>query len=300
VLANIVALFIILKQIGFHRPRFTNIAPYLKYGLPLIGNTAVLWIIYTSDRYFISYFLGASATGIYSAAYGIGGYADFMLPSIGTVLFPTISKLFDEGNYERTKLYMKYTFKYLIMLIIPGAAGLSILAKPLLSIIATRAFINGNTIVPFIAFGSVFNCFYQICIYVMLLVRKTQLNIMLLLIAAFVNVVLNLLLIPIMGILGSAVASIVAFATLGGITLMISRRYFKFDVSPQFILKSIFSASIMTLCIWLIKPESIILLLASVIIGLIIYFTVLVLIGGFSRQEISFFTGFIRTRFKGT
>ena len=121
--ADILAFFIILKQIGFHLPRFSNIRPYLKYGLPLVGSPAILWIIYASDRYLISYFLGAASTGIYSAAYGVGGYADFMLPSVGVVLFPTISKLFDEGDFDRTRLYMKYTFKYLMMVIIPAAAG---------------------------------------------------------------------------------------------------------------------------------------------------------------------------------
>jgi O-antigen/teichoic acid export membrane protein len=296
--ADILAFFIILKQIGFHLPRFSNIRPYLKYGLPLVGSPAILWIIYASDRYLISYFLGAASTGIYSAAYGVGGYADFMLPSVGVVLFPTISKLFDEGDFDSTKLYMKYTFKYLMMVIIPGAAGLSILGKQLLRIIATPAFVNGSIIVPFIAFGSVFNCFYQICIYVMHLSRNTYINVRLLVTAAVVNVLLNLLLIPLMGIIGSAVASLVAFGTLGGLTWIISRRYFKFDVSPSFILKSFFSASIMTVCIWLIKPESIFQVAVAIIIGIIVYFAVLVLVRGFSRQEFSFFTSFIRNTFK--
>jgi len=84
--------------------------------------------------------------------FGVGGYANFILPSVGIVLFPTISKLFDEGDFDRTRLYMKYTFKYLMMVIIPAAAGLSILGRQLLTIVATPAFVNGNTIVPFICF----------------------------------------------------------------------------------------------------------------------------------------------------
>jgi O-antigen/teichoic acid export membrane protein len=295
---NLIALVIILGKIGFRRPRFSNLGSYLKYGLPLVGSPAILWIIYASDRYLISYFLGAAATGIYSAAFGVGGYANFILPSVGIVLFPTISKLFDEGDFDRTRLYMKYTFKYLMMVIIPAAAGLSILGRQLLRIVATPAFVSGNTIVPFIAFGSVFSCFYQICIYVMYLTHKTQVNVRLLLTAAVVNVLLNLLLIPLMGIIGSAVASLVAFGILGGITLIMSRRYFKFDVSPSFILKSFISASIMTVCIWLIKSESIFQVAVAIIIGIIVYFAVLVLVRGFSRQEFSFFTSFIRNTFK--
>jgi hypothetical protein len=77
-----------------------------------------------------------------------------------------------------------------------------------------------------------------------------------------------------------------------------SRRYFKFDVSPSFILKSFISASIMTVCIWLIKSESIFQVAVAIIIGIIVYFAVLVLIRGFSRQEFSFFTSFIRNTFK--
>jgi O-antigen/teichoic acid export membrane protein len=297
---SMIALLIILGQLKFHRPRFTNIRSYLKYGLPLMGIPAILWIIYASDRYLISYFLGDSATGIYSAAYGVGGYADFMLAAVCNVLFPTISKLFDEGNLEKTKSYMKYTLKFLIMLIIPSAAGLSVLATQLLKIITTQAFIAGSVVVPFIAFSSVFNCFYQICIFVMLLYHKTQINFWLLLIAAFLNILLNLILIPSMGIVGSALASLTAFGVLGTMTFFVSRRYFKFDIGAIFILKSFISAALMMLCIWLIKPESLMGLAISIIIGIVAYFAILGLMKGFSRQEINYLISFMKNQFKRT
>jgi O-antigen/teichoic acid export membrane protein len=122
---DIIAVFIILRQIGFQRPRFINMKAYLKWGIPLTPNSAILWIIHQSDRYIVSYFLGVSAAGIYSAAHGIGSFASFGLMPVGIVLYPIVSKTYDEGNRDQCSNYFKYSFKYLMMISIPAAAGLA-------------------------------------------------------------------------------------------------------------------------------------------------------------------------------
>jgi O-antigen/teichoic acid export membrane protein len=295
---NIISVAIIFKEIGFRRPNFSNMKSYLKWGLPLTPNSAIQWIINASDRYIINYFKGVSAAGIYNAADGLGSYASFALMPIGIVLFPVISKTYDEGNRDQCRDYLKYSFKYLMMLMIPSAVGLSVLAKLLLRTLTTSQFISGSSVVALATFGASWLAVFQILIYVIQLVGKTQITVRLLGIAAVVNVILNIILIPHAGIVGSEIASTVSYIVLGGLALIVTRRYLKFDLSLSFLMKSALASGFMALCIWLINPESALRLGLSIFAGIIAYFAALILIRGFSKSELAFFMGFIRNIFK--
>jgi O-antigen/teichoic acid export membrane protein len=297
-LFHLIILFIILKQIGFRFPRFSHLKSFLSFGLPLTPTSAILWVINSSDRYLISYFIGVAATGIYSAAYNIGWYASFLVTPITVLLFPTITKSYDENNLSETRNFLKYSFKYFMMIAIPSAFGLSILAKPLLQVLTTPEFAVGNLVVLFVAFKAVLMGLYEISRYIIQLVKKTRLILMLLTISAVLSIVLNILLIPLMGILGAAVASLVTYGSLFIITLIVTRRYLKFEMNLPFMLKSIFSSIIMAICIWLISPESIAWIIASIFIGIVAYFVVLLLIRGLSKEERTFFVNFLKDNLK--
>jgi O-antigen/teichoic acid export membrane protein len=291
---NIASFTIIFRNTGISVPKLGNSVRYLKWGLPLIPNSALLWIIHISDRYMVSYFLGVTSAGIYSAAYTMGNYASFLLIPIGIVIYPNIFKSYDEGKIEETKRYFKYTIKYLMMITIPAAFGISILAKSLLRILTTSAFVSGSIIVPVVAAAAVVYCFYQISIYVIHAVNKTRLTVRLLLMSVLINVVLNLILIPIMGIMGAAVATLIAYAALGIVSIVITQKYIKFDLSLPFIGKSIFASIVMSALIWLFNPKSLVFLIISIIGGALIYFIVLFLIRGFNKNEITFFIHFVK------
>jgi O-antigen/teichoic acid export membrane protein len=295
----VIALAIAFHQTGFEIPKFSRMKSYIKWGLPLIPNDIITWVLQASDRYLVTYFLGVSSAGIYNAAYNLGQFASFTMIPLGVVLYPNVIKTYDEDRKSETQKYLKYSTKYVMMVAIPAAFGLSILAKPLLSILTTPEFISGNVVVPFTAFGSVLYCFYNMGFYIINIVNKTYLTARLLAIAAVLNVVLNLILIPRLGLIGAAMTTTISSGALGILTLAVTRRYLRFDLSLPFIAKSIFASSLMTLIIWLIHPESLAIILVSIIVGATIYFGVLVLIRGLSRGEIVFFINFTKDNLKG-
>jgi O-antigen/teichoic acid export membrane protein len=297
-LMNVVALIIIFKQVGLQRPRFKNMKTYLKFGIPLTPNPAILWIIQASDRYMISYFMGISAAGIYNAAYGIGSYASFALWPVGIVLFPIISKAYDEGKFKECENYIKYSFKYLMMITIPISVGVSILANPILKILTTPEFLSGAMATPLIALGAALFCVYQIASYIIYLAGKTYLTLRIYAIGAIANVILNLVLIPRIGLVGAGLASFLAYGIMGLLTLSISRKYIHFDLSIIFIIKSFLSSAVMALFIWIIRPESLIMLAVSIVTGTILYFLALIVIKGFTKDELRFFRAFIINIFK--
>lgn len=285
----IIALSLAISQIGFKLPKLSESKPYLRYGLPLTPNAMIMWIVQSSDRYIIGYFMGMSAVGIYSAAYAIGSLITFFLAPIGFILFPTISKLYEEKKIEEVSNYLKYSLKYFLIFAIPSAFGLSVLAEPLLRALATEEFVSGGIVIPFIAFGTITFGVFQICIYITHLAKKTELNVILLGTSALSNIILNIILIPPIGILGAAVATLISYAVLALLTIFISFKYLKFDIDWSFILKGIISSIVMTLLILKLNPTDVFQVLTSIGIGAVAYFVLIVLLKGVTKTELKFF-----------
>jgi len=279
----------IMLQIGFKLPKFSELKPYLRYGMPLTPNAMIMWIINSSDRYVIGYFMGASAVGIYSAAYSMGSLITFFLTPIGFILFPTTSKLYEEKRIEEVRNYLKYSLKYFLIFAIPCAFGLSVLAMPLLHILTTSEFVSGSIVVPFVAFGVITFGIFQICIYIIHLAKKTELNVILLGTSAISNIILNIILIPYIGILGAAVATLISYSVLAAFTVFVSFKYLKFDIDWSFIVKSTISSTIMVLLILKINPIDVSQVLYSICIGAVVYFVSIVLLGGVTKTELKFF-----------
>ena len=289
VLCTTMAFFIALRRVGFQLPRFVHLGSYLKYGLPLVPANAILWIIHYSDRYFIGYFMLTKDVGIYAAAYALASIISLLLGPLQVVLLPTVSKTYIDGDIDVTRTYLKYSLKYLLALSLPAVFGLSVLAAPLLHILTTKEFGAGSAVVPFIALGLVFYGLYQVCLQIFLLAKKTYLSLIMLGSSAALDICLNVALIPIMGILGAAVAALIAYFALGMLALLVSSRYLKFDLGLPFILKSLFASAVMTIAIWLMSPSSLAQVIICIFAGVVIYFILLLALKGFSRAELSLF-----------
>jgi O-antigen/teichoic acid export membrane protein len=280
--------FLVFKQVGFEMPRFTRLMSYLRYGLPLVPSSAILWITHFSDRYIIGYFMEAKEVGIYSAAYALSNLLIIFIGPLQVTLLPTISKSYQEGDKDRTEVYLNYSWKFLIMLSIPAVFGISIMAVPLLSTLTTSEFINGNTVIPLIATGILFYSLYQVCIHIFYLVNKTSWILSILGLASVFNVGLNLLLVPRFGIVGAGVANMLANGLVAILTVYISFKYFKFDLNPGFIIKSVIASSLMALTIWFLNPSKIYQIITSILLGIIIYTVLLLVLKGIDKNEFRF------------
>ena len=283
------AFVITVRQTGFQFPKFSAIPTYLKYGLPLVPATVTLWIINSSDRYIIGYFMDAANVGIYAAVYTIANIITLFMGPANALLLPTISKSYDNGSTAGTKNYFKFTLKYTLLLSIPAAFGMSLLAAPLIRILTSTEFMSGSVVLPFIAAGLVIFELYSIGNHIFYLVKKTQWILWLLIITAVLNVSLTLLLVPLWGITGAGIASLIAYAVTGILTIIIGFRYFKFDLSFSFIIKSVCASVVMSVVIWLLHPYSIFQVITSVIIGAVVYFVLIWLMRSFSSSEINLF-----------
>jgi len=112
--------------------------------------------------------------------------------------------------------------------------------------------------------------------------------------AAALNLGLNILLVPRIGILGAAITTLIAFSLALGAISYYSFKEFKFSIDWHFIIKSLIASAVMSLAVWLMAPQGNLDTILTVVAGVIIYGVVLLLLRGFSKEEFRFFWGLLR------
>jgi len=283
----LISLVIIVSQIGFAIPRFTHIKEYLQFSYPLTPTALVRWITESSDRYLVTYFLGLGSVGVYSAAYSIGNLIQLFASPLQLILLPELSKLFDENKIDQIRIYLSHSLRYFLLITIPAVFGLSALAKPLLGIFTTQDFLSGWLVIPIIAFSGLAAGVFQIFVNTMFLVKETKSATYITTIAAVSNVLLNLLLIPSIGIIGAALSTLISYFLMIVLCIRISMKYFEFDYYFYDIAKSIFSSFAMYLFVSHFVISNVYELFGVAAMGAFVYIFVMFIIGGFSKCELS-------------
>jgi len=284
----LIALLTIVSQIGFVIPRFIYIREYLQFSLPLTPNSLIRWVTESSDRYLVTYFLGLGSVGIYSAACSIGNLIQLFVSPLQLILFPELSKLFDENKADKVVIYMSYSLRYFLFISIPAVFGLSALAKPLLGIFTTEDFLSGWFVIPIIAFSGLLAGIYQIFANTLLIVKKTKTQTYINFAAAISNVLINILLIPSIGIIGAAFSTLFSYFFMAIVCIYMSLKYFKYEFHFYDIAKSILSSILMYLFISHFEILSIIKLFEMTGMGILVYLVTMFLLRGFNDHELSF------------
>jgi O-antigen/teichoic acid export membrane protein len=207
----------------------------------------------------------------------------FMLPVV-------LSKYYDENNMKEVKTVLRYSLKYFLLLAIPATFGLSLLSKPILMILSTPEIASqGYLVTPFIALSAVLYGAYAVILQIIVLEKETKIAGTIWIIAAILNLGLNIVFVPYIGILGAAITTLIAFTLAFVLTSYYSFKYLTFDIDLPFILKSIFASVVMSLVIIKWNPLEILNVLIVIGVCVVIYSVILLLLGGVKKEEIKFF-----------
>lgn len=281
----------VISEIGILvNPRFSEIRSYLQFGLPLVPSSLFVWIVNSSDRYVIGYFMGIESVGIYSAAYGIGSVIIMFLAPITFILPYTLYKSYDEGKLDDVKLYLEYSLKYFLIVSIPAVVGLTILSKQILMILTTKEFIAiGSQVIPVISLSILLYGVIGIVSQILAVSKNTRKLAEVWIAAGILNFVLNILFVPKIGIIGAAIATLITFMFALVIMYKISLKLIKISINFYSIGKIIAASAFMALIISMIMPTNTLSTLFAIGFGFVIFFGVIFTLKLFDKNEILFF-----------
>ncbi|MDP3065144.1 MAG: MATE family efflux transporter, partial [Methanobacteriaceae archaeon] len=190
--------FRIYNEIGFNFPtmKINELISDIKLGFPIVLGYVTNFVVSSSDRYVIALFLSVTAVGYYNPAYGLGSLILFYPMVSNVVLPPLLSKAVDTGKEHEARVMIDYTIKGFLFIGIPFVLGSYVMSKPLLTLLANPEVAeNAYLIVPIVAMGTIFYGLIVILSNVLFVQMKTGAIFRVNVIAALLNLTLNLVLI---------------------------------------------------------------------------------------------------------
>jgi O-antigen/teichoic acid export membrane protein len=183
-----------------------------RFGLPLVPSALALWVINLIDRLLINGFKGQGEVGIYSLAVRIASVIVFLMTAFQLAWPAFAYSIRDDSAARRTYAYV---LTYLLFLTCWMSLALGSLAPWLVNLLAPHGnFDRSAQAVPLLCFSVAAYSGYSVLAIGIGRMRKTQLNWVVSGTAAAVNVGVNILLIPPYGMMGAAVATLVAYLVL--------------------------------------------------------------------------------------
>ncbi len=213
----------------FQKPLFTE---YLKYGygiaIALILNT----ILNNGDRFVISAILGDAKVGAYTAGYQVAArILDIVFFWASSVTFPLLVNAFESGDKSEFEKAAINSFSLKLAIGAPAAFGIALVSAPLCEILIGPEMRDDATyIAPFIAMGSLLFGMSEYFSDAFLLSRKVGQRVVLLVFPTLLNISLNFLLLPKIGINGAIASTIISYAAGLLLFAFIGRKYVKMPI----------------------------------------------------------------------
>lgn len=179
-----------------------------KYSIPMIPNSICWWINNSLDKYILSFLVGTAQLGIYSVSYKIPS-AMSVVSSIFMSAF-SISVIKDFGSSESKKFFSNMYNAY-FSITVSICAVIIIFIKPIASILFQKDFFVAWKSSVILIIAMVFNCLAALIGTIYTASKNTSVLFLSTGIAAIINTIFNIFLIPICGIYGAGIATVVSY-----------------------------------------------------------------------------------------
>lgn len=200
------------------------------YSLPMIINGLSWWIANSSNRFMISYFMTDSDVGIYSVASKI---PLFISTFTGVFCQAWIISAVVEFDSEQNKQFYSTTFNRYAFVLLFFSSLLIAIVQPFMHLYVSQEFEIAWRYTPFLILSTVFSsiaAFYA-GIYA---AAKKNINVMFTtLLGAFLNIGLNYWLIPHIGVMGAAIATMLSWGAIFVIRYFDVQHFFSFSIDKK-------------------------------------------------------------------
>lgn len=199
----------------------------IRYSVVLIPNSFMWWIMNSSDRVMVTAMIGTAANGIYAVAYKI----PTLLSTISTVFNQAWSySAIRENESEDKEEYSNNVYDRLVSTVLITAIGLLMIIKIFLKFYVGEDYYTAWRYTPYLMIGFVFMTLGTF-VSTSYTVHKDSLGFLVSgTIGALVNVILNFILIPVLGVTGAAVATGFSYFTVFCYRVYNTRKYLKINV----------------------------------------------------------------------
>lgn len=224
----------------FMRPKLTNNAKlkirksFFSYSLPLLFFGIVSMLFYWADSIFLGYFKGAESVGFYNAAVPIALILAITPELFMQLFFPLINRYYSNKKFELIRQLSKQLGKWVFMINFPIFVLIFIFPGAAINILFGAQYLVAENALRLLIFGSFFASVAVISNNLLSMSGRSKLILADIILASVLNVILNIILIPMplilgmnnaLGINGAAIATAISIIFLNLLFLIQTKKY---------------------------------------------------------------------------
>lgn len=200
---------------------WSRLRELMAFGVPMIALSLSYYFLTFSSRYIIRYYLDLDEVGMYAIGVRVASVLALLLNGFQMAMGPFVYSHYQD---EKSRETFSKTFDYVSVATVMSVTALSLFGADIVAKFATQDYLPGHKVVPLLASGTAaygLGAYFSFGIGIS---KKTVHKAWTGIVAAVLNVALSLLLVPVMGIHGAALATFCSFLVLAVLQMWRSQK----------------------------------------------------------------------------
>ena len=265
---------------------FKQLIPF-SLPLMLIGilGMALAW----TDTIFIGIFKSNADVGIYNVAYIIASALMIIWLSFGDIFYPIISELYAKKAKDAIRKTFETVSRWIFIITLPVFIIVLMFSSLVIPVIFGQSYQRAVLPLSILVVGYFLITIFGLAEYGLRTFKKTKFLGALTLAVFLVNVLLNVILIPIWGIVGAAIATTFSLLILSLVQMLYFKKLLKFSYNKTLYFKGISSGIIASIIFFYsikLFETSIYFLVLALTVYMILYLILLIIFKSFSEEDI--------------
>lgn len=236
----------VYRHINFKKVNIRIMEEMLRYSIPLIPNALMWWIMGLSDRYIITYFLGLGANGLYAVANKIPS----ILNIVNSIFFQAWQmSAIEEVNSKNKSTFFSNVFNIFSVAMLVSTSLLLLNLKFIIGTLVSEDYFESWKYVPFLLLGIVFSSFSGFLGTNYIAAKRTSGVFKTSIIGAILNILVNLVLIPLIGLNGAALGTMFSFAIIWLLRVKDTKQFVNITINIK---KLLLTLIIILIQIWIL------------------------------------------------
>lgn len=187
--------------------QWQRLSEMLHYALPMIPAGLALWIVNLSDRYFLQFYTNTSEVGLYQVGSSLAAFVALITGAFQQAWGPFAMSIHQQTDAK--KVYANVLLAYLWLTSLLSTA-LALFAPEAIQIFATQQYLGASQVVGILTFSYVMIGLTYIAAIGPAIVKTSTPTGVAITFAAGLNLILNFILVPSMGMMGAAIATLIS------------------------------------------------------------------------------------------
>ena len=224
-----------------------------KYSIFVTETSVAGLLLYYTDTLVLTYFRDLKEVGLYSVALPTAKVFLYFPRAIGGMLLPLTSELWAKREENLLKDGMELLYKYSIIFVVPMVLIMFSFTDLLITLFYGKNYIAGSIPMKILSIGMIFAVLYGININFFAGIGKPQLTSKVTYIGALLNLLINLALVPFIGMIGAAIATTSSYFIMMVMGLLEIKKLIDIRFPIKLWTKTLAAGVIFTLIIWYSK-----------------------------------------------